>query len=91
MRREMSDMQTELLALREPQRRARQPGPEARIPGHQDASGDADSLLITGGMSPDKNLRTRGICQTLGILKKRRLIKYCPQGENPPKKLEIEL
>ncbi|GJW80907.1 putative reverse transcriptase domain-containing protein [Tanacetum coccineum] len=27
MRREMSDMQTELLALREPQRRARQPGP----------------------------------------------------------------
>ncbi|GJT54497.1 hypothetical protein Tco_0989551 [Tanacetum coccineum] len=30
MRREMSDMQTELLALREQQRRARQPGPEAR-------------------------------------------------------------
>ncbi|GKA53744.1 hypothetical protein Tco_0747059 [Tanacetum coccineum] len=28
---EMSDMQTELLALREQQRRARQPGPEARI------------------------------------------------------------
>ncbi|GJS94972.1 hypothetical protein Tco_0801940 [Tanacetum coccineum] len=40
MRREMSDMQTELLALRGQQRRARQPGPEARIPDHQDASGD---------------------------------------------------
>ncbi|GJX02066.1 hypothetical protein Tco_0185979 [Tanacetum coccineum] len=45
MRREMSDMQTELLALREQQRRARQPGPEARIPDHQDASGDADSHI----------------------------------------------
>ncbi|GKF80054.1 hypothetical protein Tco_0235622 [Tanacetum coccineum] len=42
MRREMSDMQTKLLALRGPQRRARQPGPKARIPDHQDASGDAD-------------------------------------------------
>ncbi|GJZ02192.1 reverse transcriptase domain-containing protein [Tanacetum coccineum] len=31
MRREMSDMQAELLALREQQRRARQPGPEARF------------------------------------------------------------
>ncbi|GJS43934.1 hypothetical protein Tco_0568977 [Tanacetum coccineum] len=51
MRREMSDMQAELLALREQQRRARQPGPEARIPDtpdaripdHQDASRDVDS------------------------------------------------
>ncbi|GJW11261.1 hypothetical protein Tco_1577088 [Tanacetum coccineum] len=34
MRREMSDMQAELLALREQQRRASQPGPEARIPDH---------------------------------------------------------
>ncbi|GJX96175.1 hypothetical protein Tco_0351973 [Tanacetum coccineum] len=34
---------TELLALREPQRRARQPGPEARSPDHRDASGDADT------------------------------------------------
>ncbi|GKG41268.1 hypothetical protein Tco_0470480, partial [Tanacetum coccineum] len=47
MRREMSDMQAELLTLREQQRRARQPGPEARIPDHQDASGDADKCLIT--------------------------------------------
>ncbi|GJU20477.1 hypothetical protein Tco_1153819 [Tanacetum coccineum] len=45
MRREMSDMQTELLSLREQQRRARQPGPEARIPDHQDASRDADSHI----------------------------------------------
>ncbi|GJX72080.1 hypothetical protein Tco_0309251 [Tanacetum coccineum] len=45
MRREMSDMQAELLAHREQQRRARQPGPDARIPDHQDASGDADSHI----------------------------------------------
>ncbi|GJT71794.1 putative reverse transcriptase domain-containing protein [Tanacetum coccineum] len=43
MRREMSNMQAELLAHREQQGRARQPGPDARIPDHQDASGDADS------------------------------------------------
>ncbi|GJX49516.1 putative reverse transcriptase domain-containing protein [Tanacetum coccineum] len=43
MRREMGDMQAELLALREQQRRARQPAPDARIPDHQDASRDADS------------------------------------------------
>ncbi|GJT37290.1 hypothetical protein Tco_0937155 [Tanacetum coccineum] len=46
MRREMSDMQAELLALREQQRRARQPGLEARIPDHQNASGDADKLTL---------------------------------------------
>ncbi|GJZ07380.1 hypothetical protein Tco_0541173 [Tanacetum coccineum] len=44
MRREMGDMQAELLALRG-QQRARQPGPDARIPDHQDASGDADSHI----------------------------------------------
>ncbi|GJR19090.1 hypothetical protein Tco_0967617 [Tanacetum coccineum] len=44
IRREMGDMQTELLALRG-QRRARQPAPDARIPEHQDASGDVDSHL----------------------------------------------
>ncbi|GJU64294.1 putative reverse transcriptase domain-containing protein [Tanacetum coccineum] len=43
MRREMGDMQAELLALREQRRRARQPAPDARIPDHQDASRDADS------------------------------------------------
>ncbi|GKB88849.1 hypothetical protein Tco_0961121 [Tanacetum coccineum] len=45
MGREMSDMQAELLAHREQQRRARQPGPDARIPDHQDASRDADSHI----------------------------------------------
>ncbi|GJY76301.1 hypothetical protein Tco_0481417, partial [Tanacetum coccineum] len=45
MRREMSDIQAELLALREQQRRARQPGSEAGIPDHQDASRDADSHI----------------------------------------------
>ncbi|GJR37028.1 putative reverse transcriptase domain-containing protein [Tanacetum coccineum] len=45
MRREMGDMQAELLALREQRRRARQPAPDARVPDHQDASRDADTLL----------------------------------------------
>ncbi|GJX23091.1 hypothetical protein Tco_0227536 [Tanacetum coccineum] len=45
MRQEMSDMQAELLSLQEQQRGARQPGPEARILDHQDASGDADSHI----------------------------------------------
>ncbi|GKF41543.1 hypothetical protein Tco_0124885, partial [Tanacetum coccineum] len=43
IRREMSDMQAKLLAHREQQGRAGQPGPDARILDHQDASGDADS------------------------------------------------
>ncbi|GJU18273.1 putative reverse transcriptase domain-containing protein [Tanacetum coccineum] len=50
MRREMSDMQTELLALREQQRRAGQPGPEASIPDHQDASGTPMSHLGAEGV-----------------------------------------
>ncbi|GJZ68307.1 hypothetical protein Tco_0631547 [Tanacetum coccineum] len=45
MRREMSDMQAELLAHREQQRRARQPGLDARILDHQDASRDVDSHI----------------------------------------------
>ncbi|GJU36778.1 hypothetical protein Tco_1185132 [Tanacetum coccineum] len=45
IRREMGDMQAELLALREQQRRARQPGPDVRVPNHQDASRDADSQI----------------------------------------------
>ncbi|GJY32638.1 hypothetical protein Tco_0417107 [Tanacetum coccineum] len=44
MRREMGDMQAELLALRG-QQRARQPGPDARILDHQDASGNAYSHI----------------------------------------------
>nr|GEX26449.1 putative reverse transcriptase domain-containing protein [Tanacetum cinerariifolium] len=42
MRREMGDMQAELLALREQPRRAGQPGGDARVPNHQDAPRDAD-------------------------------------------------
>ncbi|GJY96715.1 hypothetical protein Tco_0513625 [Tanacetum coccineum] len=45
IRREMSDMQAELLALQEQRRRARQPAPDARVPDHQDASRDADSHI----------------------------------------------
>nr|GEX37551.1 hypothetical protein [Tanacetum cinerariifolium] len=45
MRREMGDMQVELLALREQPRRARQPGEDARVPNHQDAPRDADSHI----------------------------------------------
>ncbi|GKA31165.1 hypothetical protein Tco_0717470, partial [Tanacetum coccineum] len=41
----MDSQQAELLAHREQQRRARQPGPDARIPDHQDASRDADSHI----------------------------------------------
>ncbi|GJR95718.1 hypothetical protein Tco_0267892 [Tanacetum coccineum] len=37
--------QAELLAHREQQRRARQAGPDARIPNHQDVSRDADSHI----------------------------------------------
>nr|GEZ79868.1 hypothetical protein [Tanacetum cinerariifolium] len=40
MRREMCDLQAELLALREQPRRARQSGSDARVPDHQDASRD---------------------------------------------------
>ncbi|GJT67884.1 putative reverse transcriptase domain-containing protein [Tanacetum coccineum] len=54
MRREISDMQTELLSLREQQRRARQPGPEARIPDHQDASGDADTIELANDLMDQK-------------------------------------
>ncbi|GKD93804.1 hypothetical protein Tco_1373641 [Tanacetum coccineum] len=38
IRREIGDIQAELLALQEQQRRARQPGPDVRVPDHQDAS-----------------------------------------------------
>nr|GEU86494.1 putative reverse transcriptase domain-containing protein [Tanacetum cinerariifolium] len=43
MRREMGDMQAELLALREQPKRAGQPEGDARVPNHQDAPRDADS------------------------------------------------
>ncbi|GJU24304.1 hypothetical protein Tco_1162925 [Tanacetum coccineum] len=45
IRQDMGDMQAELLAWREQQRRAGQPGPDARVPDHQDATRDADSHI----------------------------------------------
>nr|GEU36559.1 hypothetical protein [Tanacetum cinerariifolium] len=45
IRREMGDMQAELLALREQQRRAGQPGGDARVPNHHDASRDVDNHI----------------------------------------------
>nr|GFA76580.1 hypothetical protein [Tanacetum cinerariifolium] len=45
MRREIGDMQAELLALRERPRRVGQPGGDARVPNHQDAPRDADSHI----------------------------------------------
>ncbi|GJX89562.1 reverse transcriptase domain-containing protein [Tanacetum coccineum] len=50
MRREMSDMQAELLALREQRRTAGQSGPEARIPDHQEASGEQHANLDFKGV-----------------------------------------
>ncbi|GJR78491.1 putative reverse transcriptase domain-containing protein [Tanacetum coccineum] len=43
MRREMGDMQTELLSQREQLRRERQPGPDAILPDHQEATRDSES------------------------------------------------
>ncbi|GKB02030.1 hypothetical protein Tco_0830074 [Tanacetum coccineum] len=54
MRREMSDMQAELLALRG-QQRARQPGPDARIPDDQDTSRDADIYIYALDFYADFN------------------------------------
>ncbi|GJS82504.1 hypothetical protein Tco_0749045 [Tanacetum coccineum] len=45
IRREIGDMQAELLALREQRRRARQPGPYVRVTDHQDASRGANSHI----------------------------------------------
>nr|GEV49386.1 hypothetical protein [Tanacetum cinerariifolium] len=44
-RREMGDIQAELLALRGQPRRAGQPGGDARVPNHQDAPRDADNHI----------------------------------------------
>ncbi|GJU29230.1 putative reverse transcriptase domain-containing protein [Tanacetum coccineum] len=63
MRREMGDMQTELLALRG-QQRARQPAPDARILDHQDASGDADSHFTNGDASHSSHGDDRRNVQT---------------------------
>ncbi|GJS72368.1 putative reverse transcriptase domain-containing protein [Tanacetum coccineum] len=99
MRQEMGDMQTELLALREQRRRARQPAPDARIPDHQDASRDADSHVkfatctlleaaLTWWNGQIRTLGPEAYAMTWEVLKKKMTDKYCPQGEI--KKLEIE-
>ncbi|GJU68451.1 hypothetical protein Tco_1254710 [Tanacetum coccineum] len=64
IRREMSDMQAELLAHREQQRRARQPGPDARIPDHQDAFGDADNESLAPAIRRDLNTTPNNTTQT---------------------------
>nr|GEZ04745.1 hypothetical protein [Tanacetum cinerariifolium] len=56
MRREMGDMQAELLALRGQPRRAGQPGGDVKVLNHQGAPRDADN--------PD--FRSRGLCNDLG-------------------------
>ncbi|GJX87662.1 putative reverse transcriptase domain-containing protein [Tanacetum coccineum] len=58
----MSDMQAKLLALREQQMRARQPGLEARIPNHQDASGDADNGSHNSHGDNRRNVQTTRPC-----------------------------
>ncbi|GKE64996.1 hypothetical protein Tco_1519157, partial [Tanacetum coccineum] len=45
IRQEMVNMQAELLVLQEQHRRARQLGPDARVPDYQEASRDADSRI----------------------------------------------
>ncbi|GKC82409.1 putative reverse transcriptase domain-containing protein, partial [Tanacetum coccineum] len=88
----MSDIQAELLSQREQLRRARQPGPEARILDHQDASGDADSVVgLTRWIEKMESVFNISGCaiENQEILKKKMTDKYCPQGEI--KKLEIEL
>ncbi|GKD92063.1 reverse transcriptase domain-containing protein [Tanacetum coccineum] len=88
MRREIGDMQAELLALRG-QQRARQPGPDARILDDQDASGDADSAALTWWNGQIRTLGPDAYSMTWEVLKKKMTNKYCPQGEI--KKLEIKL
>ncbi|GJS18718.1 putative reverse transcriptase domain-containing protein [Tanacetum coccineum] len=55
-------MQAELLALREQQRRARQPGPDVRVPDHQDASRDADNGSHNSHGDNQRNVQTTRPC-----------------------------
>ncbi|GJR31502.1 hypothetical protein Tco_1107734 [Tanacetum coccineum] len=84
----------ELLALQEQRRKARQPGSNARVPDHQDASRDADinALNFKGNegvvgltwwiekMEPVFNISGCAI-ENQEVLKKKMMDKYCPQGE----------
>ncbi|GJU00243.1 putative reverse transcriptase domain-containing protein [Tanacetum coccineum] len=95
IRREMGDMQAELLALREQQRRARQPGPDARVPDHQESSRDVDRnegiVGLTRWIEKIELVFNISGCaiENQEVLKKKMTDKYYPQGEI--KKLEIEL
>ncbi|GJU54742.1 putative reverse transcriptase domain-containing protein [Tanacetum coccineum] len=67
----------------------RQPGPDARIPDHQDAYGDADRAALNWWNGQIKTLGPDAYSMTWEVLKKKMTDKYCLQGEI--KKLEIEL
>ncbi|GKB28127.1 putative reverse transcriptase domain-containing protein [Tanacetum coccineum] len=69
MTREMSDMQAELLSLREQHRRARQRGPEARIPDHQDASGDTDNGSHSSHEDNRRHVQTARPCYYADFIK----------------------
>ncbi|GKE78292.1 hypothetical protein Tco_1544412, partial [Tanacetum coccineum] len=66
-------MQAELLALREQQRRARQPGLDVRVPDHQDASRDADSHIYeTPPIETEATIHTgitKGMCKLHALVK----------------------
>ncbi|GJX63443.1 hypothetical protein Tco_0296343, partial [Tanacetum coccineum] len=68
MRRDMGDMQAELLALQKQQRRSRQPGPDVRVPDHHDASRDADSHIYSHGDN-QSNVQTTRPCFYANFMK----------------------
>nr|GEW78686.1 retrotransposon protein, putative, Ty3-gypsy subclass [Tanacetum cinerariifolium] len=90
--------QDELLALREQWRRARQPGSDARVSDHQDASRMPIATSRTKGVvnltrwleKMELVFKISGCAiENQKVLKKKMTNKYCPQGEI--KKLEIKL
>ncbi|GKA14736.1 putative reverse transcriptase domain-containing protein [Tanacetum coccineum] len=96
MRREMGDMQAELLSLQEQQRRARQPGPEARIPDHQDASGDADRAEGVVGLTrwiekmESISYQVQRQCHDLEVLQEKDTDKYCHRVKSRNWKRAVE-
>ncbi|GJW84977.1 hypothetical protein Tco_0158122 [Tanacetum coccineum] len=58
----MDSPRAELLALREQHRRARQPGPDARILDHQDACRDADNGSHSAHEDNRRNVQTACPC-----------------------------
>ncbi|GJY92638.1 putative reverse transcriptase domain-containing protein, partial [Tanacetum coccineum] len=68
MRREMGNMQAELLALREQQRRVGQPGPDARVPDHQEAFRDGDSRTYLDGDNR-RNVKIARLCFYANFMK----------------------